>query len=244
MECWCLHGSVGLASDWRTFGKSLAGNGFSSRAVDLWRFLACESLPLGAFGAVLNAEVGGQVFRGNGRVLIGYSMGGRLALHSLLEKNHPWQAAVIISAHPGLEDAAQRAERRTKDAEWAARALTLPWQEFLTAWEAQPVLANANVRDAAAAARLQQQRREIARSFVDWSLGAQQPLLARLASIDVPVLWLAGENDPVACDLGKQAVAKLPKGVLEIAPAAGHRLPWQVPEWFAQRVCHFLHLGA
>jgi hypothetical protein len=39
VECWCLHGAVGSASDWRGLAKALAAGGISTRAVDLWRFL-------------------------------------------------------------------------------------------------------------------------------------------------------------------------------------------------------------
>ncbi|MCX8495529.1 MAG: hypothetical protein ORN51_05030, partial [Akkermansiaceae bacterium] len=37
MECWCLHGAVGMAADWRNFAKAMVGRGVGSRAVDLWR---------------------------------------------------------------------------------------------------------------------------------------------------------------------------------------------------------------
>jgi len=102
IECWCLHGNVGLAADWREVGRHLASHQFSTRAVDLWRFLECEPMPLERFGATFNADAAGSSARVGPRVLVGYSMGGRLALHALLEPGHPWQAAVIIGAHPGL----------------------------------------------------------------------------------------------------------------------------------------------
>ena len=41
LECWCLHGAVGMAADWRGFAKNLAAAAIGSRAVDLWRFLDC-----------------------------------------------------------------------------------------------------------------------------------------------------------------------------------------------------------
>ena len=113
LECWCLHGAVGMASDWRGFAKAMADTGIGTRAVDLWRFLQCDPMPLPTFGNVLNADALGQVFRGNGRALLGYSMGGRLALHALLDEPHPWQAAVIVSADPGSENEADRISRRT-----------------------------------------------------------------------------------------------------------------------------------
>jgi 2-succinyl-6-hydroxy-2,4-cyclohexadiene-1-carboxylate synthase len=243
MECWCLHGAVGMAADWRGFAKNLAAAAIGSRAVDLWRFLECCPLPLTDFAKALNAEAGGEVFRGNGRALLGYSMGGRLALHALLEKDHPWQAAVIISAHPGLESEQERAARRAGDTEWATQALAGNWQKFLDSWNAQPVLGDTPPRDPQASGSLVMRRREIARSFVDWSLGAQQTLWERLPEITVPVLWIAGENDPKFLALAERAVAQIPRATLAVAPGSGHRVPWEAGDWPAQRVAHFLKSG-
>ncbi len=243
LECWCLHGAVGLAGDWRGLAKQLAVSGIGTRAVDLWRFLDCCPMPLTDFSKALNADASGGVFRGSGRALLGYSMGGRMALHALLENDHPWQAAVIVSAHPGLENENGRAARRAHDAGWATRALTGNWQQFLDAWNAQPVLANTTIRDPQASGRLMQRRREIARSFVDWSLGAQEPLWDRLGEISIPVLWIAGENDLKFRALAEKACALIPKATLAIAPAAGHRVPWEVETWFAEKASGFLKLG-
>lgn len=243
LECWCLHGAVGMAADWRGFAKRLAGAGIGSRAVDLWRFLDCCPMSLPEFGRALNADAGGEVFRGSGRALLGYSMGGRMALHALLEKDHPWQAAVIVSAHPGMEDAAGRGARRASDAAWATRSLAGNWQEFLDAWNGQDVLGNTPLRDAKMSGGLIMRRKEIARSFVDWSLGAQEPLWGRLGEISVPVLWVAGENDAKFLELAKRAVPLIPNGYLAIAPGTGHRVPWEAEEWFAEQVAGFLKQG-
>lgn len=243
MECWCLHGALGMAADWRSFAKNLAAQHTGSRAVDLWRFLECQPLPLPDFGVALNADAGGEVTRGGGRALLGYSMGGRLALHALLDPGHPWQAAVIIAADPGLETAAARATRRAADAAWASMALTGNWQEFLDAWNAQPILGSTAPRDPQASGRLVMRRREIARSFVDWSLGVQAPLWDRLHEITIPVLWVAGDQDPKFLALASQAVARMPRATLAIAPGAGHRVPWQAETWLVAQVAAFLRGG-
>lgn len=243
VECWCLHGAVGIAAEWRGFAKRLASAKTGSRAVDLWRFLECQPLPLTEFGKALNADVGGTVFRGSGRSLLGYSMGGRLALHALLEKNHPWQSAIIIAAHPGLESPQERINRRASDAVWASRALTGNWREFLTDWNAQPVLAASSPRDPAVTAGLVMRRQEIARSFVDWSLGAQGPLWDRLGEITIPVLWVVGENDDKYRALAERAMSLLPNATLAVAPATGHRVPWDAEEWLATQVTSFLRTG-
>jgi 2-succinyl-6-hydroxy-2,4-cyclohexadiene-1-carboxylate synthase len=237
-ECWCLHGAVGAASDWRSFASSLAKHGISTRAVDLWRFLQCESVTMPEFGKRLNADASGEVSRSQRRILIGYSMGGRLALHALLE-NGPWDAAVIISANPGLRDPHEISQRRSQDAHWATRALTESWADFLSAWNAQPVLGGA-MRDEREDKKLIQRRREIARSFVDWSVANQENLWDRLHEIKVPVLWIAGESDTKFSAIAQEAYEKSPNFSLAIAPATGHRVPWESEAWLKDRIHPFI----
>jgi 2-succinyl-6-hydroxy-2,4-cyclohexadiene-1-carboxylate synthase len=243
MECWCLHGAVGMAADFRALSKHLATAKIGSHAVDLWRFLESGPLPLSGFGPALNADAAGRVFRGDSRILLGYSMGGRLALHSLLDHKHPWRAAVMVSTHPGLEDAAERGARRASDAAWAARAITSNWKDFLAEWNAQGILDGTVPRDPGTESAMLTRRGEIARSFVDWSLGAQDPLWDRLPEITVPVLWIAGENDLKFRALAERAVERIPHASLAIAPGAGHRVPWSAPDWFAREVTAFTRHG-
>lgn len=243
VHCWCLHGAVGAAADWRDFTRTLASHRIGSRAVDLWRFLDCQPMTLAATARALHAEAAAAP-QGGGRILLGYSLGGRIALHALLENDPPWQAAVIVSAHPGLDDPADREARRAADAVWATKALTGNWADFLHDWQAQPVLAGQPIRDPAAGTRLAQRRREIARSFIDWSLGAQDPLWPRLATIRIPVLWVAGEQDHKFVELARRATAMIPRARLAIAPDCGHRVPWQAGDWLAAEVARFVATGA
>lgn len=230
---WCLHGAVGSASDWR----DLRVSGWAVKRVDLWRFLACCPMSLPEFGRALNAEAVAHHGEnpGHPRVLLGYSMGARLALHALIDGG-PWDAAVLVAPHPGLESPSEREARRESDAAWAARALSGPWEEFTTAWNAQPVLADS----ARTGSEVSGRRREIARSFVDWSLGAQEPLWERLGEIRIPVLWCVGANDAKFRDLAKRGVPLLPDAELWVAEGAGHRVPWDAPDAFREKLGEFL----
>lgn len=233
LEFWCLHGAVGAASDWRGLAKGLAESGISTRAVDLWRFLQCESVSMPEFAKRLNADAEGEVSRGQKRILVGYSMGGRLALHALLEGG-PWDAAIIISANPGMRDADEISARLSKDTVWATQALTLSWGEFLEKWNAQPILGG-QLRDEREDKKLIQRRREIARSFVDWSVANQQALWERLPEIKIPVLWIAGGKDEKFSKLGEEAVGNIDGAQLLIAPDSGHRVPWENEQWFLEK---------
>ncbi len=238
VECWCLHGAVGSASDWSGLAQALATKGISTRSVDLWRFLECESVPMPEFGKRLNADAEGEIPRAARRILIGYSMGGRLALHALLEGGS-WDAAVIISANPGLRTPNEQTARRVADTIWATQALTLPWHDFLEKWNAQPLLGGA-MRDSREDGKLMQRRREIARSFVDWSVGNQQALWDRLPEIKIPTLWIAGENDTKFRTIAEEAAGLSDQFSLAIAPGAGHRVPSESGGWLAEKIAGFV----
>ena len=106
-----------MAADWRGFSVPAWG----SKRVDLWRFLDCCPMTMPEFGRALNREA--ESASAGKRALAGYSMGGRLALHALLEGG-AWDAAILIAPHPGLETGEERAARREADALWASRALS------------------------------------------------------------------------------------------------------------------------
>jgi len=229
---WCLHGAVGMAEDWKGFRVP----GWSVKRVDLWRFLECCPMSMPGFGRALNEEASATPGR---KVLLGYSMGGRLALHALLEKSGIWDAAVVVSAHPGLEEEAARVARRAADAEWAALALKGEWADFLAKWSAQEVLvsgAGGAEMVLADRSKLALRRNAVARSFIDWSLGAQESLWERVRrEVSCPLHWMAGEKDAKFRELADRVQA------LEtwIAPGAGHRVPWESAD-FPRMVGEFL----
>ncbi|PID80320.1 hypothetical protein CSB20_07805, partial [bacterium DOLZORAL124_64_63] len=232
---WALHGAVGMAADWRAFAAGLPPSFGAVRRLDLWRFLDCCPMPLEKFGATLAEEVRRIDPE---PILLGYSMGGRLALHALLAQPDLWKSAVIVSAHPGLRDEAGRKLRRKKDAEWSALALKGEWSDFLTKWNAQGVLAGgAGLPDRS---RLRDRRASVARSFVDWSLGAQDDLVPEFHRIACPVLWLTGDRDKKFTGLAESAVPHLPGGKHLVLPGCGHRVPWEVPSEFSGICAQFL----
>lgn len=227
---WALHGAVGRAADWRDFAATVRSDCGEVRRLDLWRFLDCCPLPLEKFGSTLATEISRI---DPSPVLVGYSMGGRLALHALLAQPKLWKAAIIISAHPGLADDDERRQRREKDAVWSAKALKSDWPDFLDEWQNQGVLEGAEMPDRIS---LKDRRASIARSFVDWSLGEQKDLTQRLQKIPCPALWLTGERDTKFTGLAKKAVPHLPNGKHIVMSDCGHRLPWEKSAEFA-RIC-------
>jgi 2-succinyl-6-hydroxy-2,4-cyclohexadiene-1-carboxylate synthase len=163
-----------------------------------------------------------------GDILLGYSMGGRLALRML--EMRPMKKAIIVSAGLNTPDE----ERHRRDEEWAQRFESEDWSTLMRDWNAQPVFGG-HVLD-----RREQDydRAELARQLREYSPAVLPP--PELESIETPILWIAGERDAKYVDIAKDAVARLPHAELWICPNAGHRVPWEQPEAFVERLRAFL----
>jgi 2-succinyl-6-hydroxy-2,4-cyclohexadiene-1-carboxylate synthase len=164
----------------------------------------------------------------DGEVLLGYSMGGRLALELLQRRR--FDKAVIISAGLNAPDEA----RRARDEEWARRFESEEWGSLMRAWNAQPVFGGHVVE------RREEDfdRAQLARQLREYSPAVLPP--PRLELIETPVLWVAGARDAQYVEIAKRAVARLPHAELWICPDAGHRVPWEQPEALLARMRDFL----
>lgn len=172
---------------------------------------------------------------------LGYSLGGRVALHLALAQPDLVTALVLIGAHPGLEDAAERAARAAADDDKANRLLDVGLDAFLDEWLAQPLFASLPPEADQRAERRQNDAAALAVTLSNLSTGRQAPLWDRLPSLAMPVLYLAGERDEAYVRLGRQAVAAIgDNATLELVPGAGHAAHLEQPDFVAQRVRAFL----
>ena len=232
---WALHGFLGNAGDWTPFREKLeAASGTELRAVNLFDRPLGEETP--ARWAVRFTRSVGNL--DPSPILLGYSLGGRLALHALLEQPTLFSAAIIVSAGLGIEGEVERQKRRVIDDSWAARFESDDWSSLIESWDAQPVFGGSG-----ALLRREESdfdRQALATALRWWSPAVQEPLATRLPEIETPILWIAGERDAAYAEQGRRAVELLPQAELWIAPDAGHRVPWDVPDQFAARVGGFL----
>ena len=222
---YCLHGAVGNFKAWEILREDL---GHSMKAVDLWRFFDQATPTL--------TEAGQSICRAasSGDILLGYSMGGRLALQALLADPQKWKAAIIVSTHPGLVEGQQ--ERRTKDLKWAALSAR-DWESFLREWNQQSVLDS--LPEGLHQADISDQK-QVSQSFKNWSLGTQDDLRPELTKINCPVLWISGEHDPKFTTLAKEACELLPNSEHLVIKNSGHRAPWDQPSKFRAIINDFL----
>lgn len=223
-----LHGFLGEPSDW-------------------------DILPFPHRAPALLEDVGGTIEQAASRVLervspgdsvLGYSMGGRVALHALLADAataHPKVArAVIVAAGLGIRDEHERAKRRERDVEWARRFETHQWARVMREWNAQPVFGGHEVTRAEESF----DRTALAAALVRWSPGEHAYLLPLLPRIRAKVLWVVGAEDAAYVAVARTAFAALPHAELAIIEGAGHRVPWQQTAAFVSIVSRFLEADA
>lgn len=160
---------------------------------------------------------------------VGYSMGGRIALHAALQ--HPSQISklVLIGVNPGLTNAADQQKRRDHDAELADRLEREGLELFLQRWLANPLFEGLPLEAASIEHRLANRISGLAATLRTRSVGWQEPLWGRLSELAMPVLLVAGQDDTKYRTLNRQAAERIPNAEIAVLPGS-HAVHLQQPE--------------
>lgn len=163
--------------------------------------------------------------------LVGYSMGGRLALHAAFALAPRVGRLVLIGASPGLEDPTERAARRAADERLADEIEGETIEEFATRWAQTPVLADQpeHVRAAVDADRRRSTPAGLAGALRGLGTGALPSLWDRLPALLVPVELVVGERDQKFRAIAERMAAALPAGRLHVVAGAGHAVHLEDP---------------
>jgi 2-succinyl-6-hydroxy-2,4-cyclohexadiene-1-carboxylate synthase len=173
--------------------------------------------------------------------VLGYSMGGRVALHFGVAHPERIRTLILESASPGIADAAERARRIESDNVLADRILANGLAAFVDEWEQVPLLAlqphvGDAVRERQHALRLANDPLGLANSLRGMGAGRQQPLWVHLPQLDVPVQLIVGERDSRYVAVAQRMSEMLPRAALAVVPAAGHTVHLDQPAVFSALV--------
>lgn len=159
------------------------------------------------------------------RMLVGYSMGGRQALHALLDAPELYEQAVLVSTNPGLKTSIEKSARYITDLRWSERFLHEEWNALIAAWDSQPVF-----KDSAQPERLEKDydRKLLAHQLCHYSLGMQRNLRNEIATLDVPMIWIAGERDVKFCGFVDEMAAMNSSLQTFKLKNLGHRISFQL----------------
>jgi len=258
-----LHGFLGKKSDWDFLSIDCEKVDLQEdyRQLELGAF-RCAKTPDLAFQAWVELFIQRVPHLIHGRhgvqaadrpILLGYSLGGRLAMHALVAYPERFSGAIFVSAHPGMGStlvnslvgiSTERKTRMASDQEWAQRFEGPElWDELIASWNSQSVFqGGVHVPERKEA---DFDRKILAAQLRSWSLARQRDLLPELSKLSLPVLWIAGEHD----EKYRQKYQELAQWSnqrpdlrpnLWIVPGVGHRAPWDQPHLFRERVLSWI----
>jgi 2-succinyl-6-hydroxy-2,4-cyclohexadiene-1-carboxylate synthase len=223
-----LHGFSGTRHAWDGVSARLDPERYLPLALDLPGHGQASAQPGPiTFGSSVKAvlDVSPERF-----ALCGYSLGGRIALHVALAAPERISRLVLVSCSPGIEDGAERAERRIADMALADELERIPFEQFIDKWRSQPLFA-ADPQDVRERAREDQRRNDpyaLAAAMRGLGTGEMVPLWARLRELTMPVTVVAGERDAKFRAIGERMVSLIPGARLVVIPG-GHALPLESP---------------
>lgn len=224
---WAIPGFLGLPTDW----DFLQWNHL--KGVD-WQSFSWNSL--GEWAIQFNQWAKPQAKKTN--ILMGYSLGGRLALHALIDQPQQWQAAIIISAHAGLADPQAQKKRIEHDQKWAEQFEKDEWKSLMQAWNNQKIFTHDHFDFKREESNYQ--RSHLVKALSHGSLGKQMCLYKQIASLPIPILWITGSKDQLYCQLAQTLVFAHPYSQCEQIEQAGHRVPWAQPVAFSTLAHSFI----
>lgn len=230
-----LHGFMGSLHDWDPIIARLS-HSVRCIAVDLPDHGQSRASTDYDFDEVAQAldEVVGR-FACIRPIVVGYSMGGRVALYWALHAAHRPRRLVLESASPGLAEEIERQTRREEDAA-RADAIERDFPAFVREWYSQPLFAtlSRDQRDRLVRTRLRGNApAALARSLRCVGTGSQPPLWDALPRCALPVEVVAGEQDVKFAAIADQLARAFPEARLHCVPGAGHLVHIEQEERFA-----------
>ncbi|MBT9672691.1 2-succinyl-6-hydroxy-2,4-cyclohexadiene-1-carboxylate synthase [Secundilactobacillus kimchicus] len=167
--------------------------------------------------------------------IVGYSMGGRVAIAYAASYPADVLRLVVESGRPGLATEAERLARQAHDAQLADRLLTAGLPAFVLKWEQLPLFASQRhlsvvVQQAVRVGRLRQSPSNLARSLREMGTGQQPNYWPELPKITVPVTLLTGELDTKFTAIARMMLAQLPKATHNVIAGVGHNVHLEAPD--------------
>jgi 2-succinyl-6-hydroxy-2,4-cyclohexadiene-1-carboxylate synthase len=184
----------------------------------------------------------GEILSCDASVLVGYSLGGRLALRAALRAPAAFTAVVLVGSTAGIEEGPLRAARAEADEKLASWIEAASIEDIVSLWERQPLFADQSetLVEAQRPGRLAQDQRALALLLRTAGQGALDPVWHELSQLELPVLAIAGARDDGYTRAAKRIASTAPHGQVAIVEEAGHAAHLQRPDEVARILSEFL----
>ena len=174
-------------------------------------------------------------------VVLGYSLGARLALHCMLRFPTLFGGAVLIGPNPGLRTEEEFVQRRAWDAEWSALLRDEGIETFVNRWEALPLWDSQRalpeeLRQSQRELRISQDPEGLALSLDVLGLSMMAPTWSVLPRLQTAVTVMSGSLDAKFERLGGELVDALPNGRHVVVEGCGHNVLLEAPEAVTREV--------
>jgi len=166
--------------------------------------------------------------------VIGYSMGGRIALGLAVRHPDLVRSSVLIGATAGIVSDVERDIRRRTDDDLAEEILTDGLESFVDYWMDLPLFETQgrlgqNALHDAREQRLRNHPEGLAGSLRGSGSGNQPSLWRELHRVTGPVLLMVGDEDPRFRSLAIRMASGLPHAEIAVLPDAGHAVHLENP---------------
>ncbi len=231
VEAWGEEIFEGLAQAHRVIAVDLLGHGASDGSPDPERYEMEEILR--DLCQILDAV---EVEKAR---WLGYSLGGRIALAAAVRRPARVSSLILESASPGLPSEKERRARRRADEALAEGILRGGMEAFIDHWLGLPLFATQGklpprVRESNRERRLRNNPEYLAACLRGIGTGTQPSFWDDLPDIEVPILLLAGEEDPKFHKLAISMAEAMPAAELRLIPKSGHSIHLENPfAWLA-----------
>ena len=184
----------------------------------------------------------GEILDSRASVLVGYSLGGRLALRAALRSPSSFTAVVLVGSTAGIDEEPLRVARAQADEKLASWMEAMPIEDIVALWERQPLFADQSdaLVEAQRPGRLSHDPRSLALLLRTAGQGVLEPVWHELERLELPVLAIAGARDEGYVRAAKRIAATAPDGRAAIVEEAGHAPQLQRPDDVARLIEEFL----
>lgn len=229
-----LHGFTGAAEDWIEIGArsgpalalTLPGHGASAD-------------PRGSWDASVSRLL--RALPGSIDRIVGYSLGGRIALGLAMAAPERFRSLVVVSAHPGLTNPAERIVRRATDRCWIELLRRDGVPGFVATWETLPLFDGQSRLPLEALAR-QRMRRQSHRaeglmaSMEVFGLAEMPDSREDLRRFPGRLQWIVGADDRKFLRLAQEVSALRSDIELVVLPGVGHNVLLEAPAELGKRI--------
>lgn len=243
-----LHGFTGDSSTWTPFcpvwGRhskliipDIIGHGASESPEDVNRY-TIESVAQDLILLLDQLEID-QID------LLGYSMGGRLALTIAILYPERVRKLILVSASPGLKTNEERKLRRMKDEELANFINDRGIVSFVDYWEAIPLFSTMSslpysIKELIREQRLSNNAQGLRNSLIGMGTGSQPSWWDKLDGLVCEVLLLTGEKDEKFCKIAETMLEYMRNASWIVINNGGHAIHVEQREKFDTIVSDFL----